>query len=393
MASFLYQDDDYQMFQDAMRRRAGGAPRRFDEYYRCYPMAMMPGPDRPSLNHGGKVFLPASALEKLTRLHIAYPMIFELINGAKEKTTHAGVLEFTAEEGKIYLPTWLMNTLLLEAGDLLQIKSTDLPPGSFIKLQAQSTDFLDISDPKAVLENAFRNFSCLTLGDIFSFEYNDTVYEVAVLEVKPDNNVHGIVTMETDLSVDFAPPKGYEEPTAKRPGAATGTQGGKIHTQGTMAQRINYNAIAPSGSAMNAGEKAASSHFSNEGNRLGNKRTKPASTASTGTSTPVSASGTSTPPSRFTRPPKPNSTNGPQPLRLPKGTLFFGFEYLEPKKRDESGKVVENEGKPKPRFTGMGQTLRGKKVEAKEEDEVVEDAEMGGTKEVKEDKGRRLRDG
>ena len=55
-----------------------------------------------------QVFLPPSALEKLTRLHIEYPMLFELINGAVGgKVTHAGVLEFTAEEGKAYLPQWV----------------------------------------------------------------------------------------------------------------------------------------------------------------------------------------------------------------------------------------------------------------------------------------------
>src|SRR5438046_7672323 len=87
-----------------MRRRG---PSRFDECFRCYPIAMLPGPDRPETNHGGKVFLPPSALDKLTKLHITYPMLFELINGAKETTTHAGVLEFVAEEGKIYLPLWV----------------------------------------------------------------------------------------------------------------------------------------------------------------------------------------------------------------------------------------------------------------------------------------------
>lgn len=91
-----------------LRRMAGGAPARFDEYFRCYPVAMMPGPERESLNHGGKVILPPSALEKLTRLHITYPMMFELINGAQEKVTHAGVLEFVAEEGKIYVPYWVL---------------------------------------------------------------------------------------------------------------------------------------------------------------------------------------------------------------------------------------------------------------------------------------------
>ena len=51
--------------------------------------------------------MPPSALEKLTRLHITYPMLFELLNGQAETHTHAGVLEFVAEEGKVYLPHWV----------------------------------------------------------------------------------------------------------------------------------------------------------------------------------------------------------------------------------------------------------------------------------------------
>lgn len=90
-----------------LHRAAGGVPRRFDEYYRCYPVVMLPGPERENVNHGGKVMMPPSALDKLTRLHITYPMMFELNNGAADKFTHAGVLEFIAEEGKIYLPYWV----------------------------------------------------------------------------------------------------------------------------------------------------------------------------------------------------------------------------------------------------------------------------------------------
>lgn len=61
--------------------------------------------------------LPPSALEKLTRLHIAYPMVFELhaqvqkeVDGVVQQVktkTHAGVLEFIAEEGRVYLPEWV----------------------------------------------------------------------------------------------------------------------------------------------------------------------------------------------------------------------------------------------------------------------------------------------
>lgn len=95
-------------FASALLRRARmTAPQRFDEYLRCYPVVMLPGPERENVNHGGKVIMPPSALDKLTRLHITYPMLFEVINGRQNKLTHAGVLEFIAEEGKIYLPFWV----------------------------------------------------------------------------------------------------------------------------------------------------------------------------------------------------------------------------------------------------------------------------------------------
>ena len=90
-----------------LQQRRGGAMKRFDEYYRCYPTVMLPGPNRDNLNYGGKIIMPPSALEKLTRLHITYPMLFELVNGQEGTHTHAGVLEFIAAEGRVYIPRWV----------------------------------------------------------------------------------------------------------------------------------------------------------------------------------------------------------------------------------------------------------------------------------------------
>jgi ubiquitin fusion degradation protein 1 len=345
------------MYQHAMNQRRGGQLRRFDEYFRCYAIAMMPGPEREDANHGGKIFLPPSALDKLTRLHITYPMLFELINGSKSTQTHAGVLEFTAEEGKIYLPYWLMQTLLLEPGDLLQVKSTDLPLGTFIKLQPQSPDFLEISDPKAVLENAFRNFSCLTKGDIFTFKYNDHVYSIAVVETKPESEKNGICTLETDLSVDFAPPIGYVEPTrnsgTSTPRSVTGglsSQAGTLHPHGTMADAINYAEIAPSATSAAAGAKAVSSHFLGAGQKLASK--KGSKTPTPKASTPIAGNSTNPRSAPIRR------SNGPQPLRLPPGKLFFGYE-IKPVNKKEDG---EDSGpKESVHFAGQGQTLRKKK--------------------------------
>ncbi|KAK0508423.1 hypothetical protein JMJ35_009507 [Cladonia borealis] len=368
------------MYPPGMMGRAGGAHQRFDEYYRCYPVAMLPGPDREHVNHGGKVFMPPSALDKLTRLHITYPMLFELINGAKDTITHAGVLEFIAEEGKIYLPFWMLQTLALEPGDLLQIKSTDLPPGKLIKVQAQSPNFLDISDPKAVLENAFRNYACLTRGDIFTFSYNDTIYEMAVLETKPDTAAKGAISvLETDLEVDFATPLGYEEP--KRPsGTSTPNSmrggvpaGGMLHPQGTMAQAINYASIAPNSDSAAAGAKAVSSNFLLGGQKLNARKGAKAPTPKP--STPVAGTSTNPPPTVVRR------TNGPQPLRLPPGKLFFGYE-VKPVRKTGEKKVEDDETKPK--FQGQGQTLRGgtkrKGADGEEKKDSAPAASGGGQK-------------
>ncbi|KAF1822693.1 UFD1-domain-containing protein [Dissoconium aciculare CBS 342.82] len=359
MAHYYDGTDPMSMYRNAMMAR-GGRPRRFDEYYRCYPIAMMPGPEREAANHGGKMFLPASALDKLTQLHITYPMLFELVNGSKGKSTHAGVLEFTAEEGRCYLPYWLMQTLQLDPGDLLQTKSTDLPPGQFIKLQPQNTNFLDISDPKAVLETAFRNFSCLTLGDVFTFSYNDTVFEIAVLEVKPAGSKNAISVQETDLEVDFAAPVGYQEPQrttgTNTPGSIASTmasKGGMMHAEGTMAQAINYAAIAPSSDT--AANGAASQNFSGAGNRLVTKKGKAAAGAPSASSSAKESSVAI--PGAVGKTISKNR-NGPQPLRLPSGKLFFGYEIKPLRNKDAE---AEAESQKKHHFSGEGQTLRKKK--------------------------------
>lgn len=96
------------------------------------------------------------------------------------------MLEFTAPEGNCYVPFWMMQNLMLEEGGVLSVKNVSLPKATFVKFKRgpaaprkrarargdgaaryrpQSTDFLDISNPRAVLEKQFRTFSCLTVGD------------------------------------------------------------------------------------------------------------------------------------------------------------------------------------------------------------------------------------
>ena len=71
-----------------------------------------------------------------------------------------------ADEGKVYIPYWMMQNLMLEEGGLLAVESASLPVATFAKFQPQSVDFLDLTNPKAVLEARLRNFACLSKGKL-----------------------------------------------------------------------------------------------------------------------------------------------------------------------------------------------------------------------------------
>ena len=43
----------------------------------------------------------------VARLNIVYPMLFKLTNKKGRRYTHCGVLEFVADEGKVYIPHWV----------------------------------------------------------------------------------------------------------------------------------------------------------------------------------------------------------------------------------------------------------------------------------------------
>ena len=85
----------------------------------------MQGPERPEVNRGGKIIMPPSALESLSRLNISYPMLFKIENRAKNRTSHTGVLEFIADEGKVYLPGWMMRNLVLSEERISKEKITE----------------------------------------------------------------------------------------------------------------------------------------------------------------------------------------------------------------------------------------------------------------------------
>ena len=85
---------------------------------------------------------------------------------------------------------------------------------TYSKFRPQQVDFLQISNPKAVLEKHLRSFACLSKGDMISIEYLGRDYEVEIVETKPNDAINII---ECDMNVDFEAPVGYKEPERPLP--------------------------------------------------------------------------------------------------------------------------------------------------------------------------------
>merc|ERR1712226_630857 len=112
----------------------------FNREYKCFSMIITSENPSNERNYGGKILLPASALQTLMSMpNIEYPMMFKLYNSHlssdKEnyRETNAGVLEFTADEQCAILPSWMMNQLNIQSGEVLTVQYTTLPKASFVK--------------------------------------------------------------------------------------------------------------------------------------------------------------------------------------------------------------------------------------------------------------------
>lgn len=190
-------------------------PDHFEQEYACYPVSFV---GREELENGNKILLPQSALSTLARMNVTWPMLFKISNTALSRETHGGVLEFSAEEGTCFIPYWMMKNLLLREGDIIRVQNTSLPKGTYVKLQPVTKDFLEISDHRAVLEYTLRHFAAVTVGDNIVIKHNGRSYEIEIVECLP---APAVSIIETDVQVDFAPPKDYVEPPPRPPKSVT----------------------------------------------------------------------------------------------------------------------------------------------------------------------------
>lgn len=141
--------------------------------------------NKPEIDNGGKCILPQYVFQEISARRTPYPLMFELFFPHNGKTTHVGVLEFTAAEGTAILPEWVMEKFHARRLAHVQFRTVSLPMGNFLRIRPMQKAFIDLTDPKTVLQNHLqRSFVCLTTNDTFTINYAGQVFKIHVMEVR-----------------------------------------------------------------------------------------------------------------------------------------------------------------------------------------------------------------
>lgn len=177
----------------------------------------------PTLREDDKLILPASVLETLERqnaLAVGAPLTFKVVLTAGAGAgafTHAGVAEFTAEEGTVGVPPKVALCLSKAAGlealeqvgnisvsytkldRMPKCAATVQPRGVGFHLDGQNVVNIDL---QKVLERSLQSHATLTEGDWIPVRHEGRSYELVVRTLEPDP---ALCLINTDLEINLLP--------------------------------------------------------------------------------------------------------------------------------------------------------------------------------------------
>ena len=107
-----------------------------------------------------------------------------------------------------HLPVWLMDQLFLEEGAEVIFRNVTLLKGTYMKIQPHKTAFIDLPDPKSVLERELTKYATCFKGDTININHMGVDYLINIVECKPNDQ---ICVVEADINLDFDAPVDYVE--------------------------------------------------------------------------------------------------------------------------------------------------------------------------------------
>ncbi|CAM9980742.1 unnamed protein product, partial [Phaeothamnion confervicola] len=236
----IRQEEEVRRLEEEERRKTGGIT--YKETLRVVS----------ANGEGDKIVLPTSALASLSEQDaIALgPMFFELIvpssgsagggtssDGASSASggacTHAGVLEFAAEEGTVGVPPKVAECLGLgelaaaaetagtaageaatvaavgaagaaagPAAKFVTVKYVRLPRATFARVRPDTVGLSQVSELRGVLEHNLQQHATLTAGDIVAVWHRGRRFRATVTELRPEPQA-SLIDTDVEIEVDL----------------------------------------------------------------------------------------------------------------------------------------------------------------------------------------------
>lgn len=96
-----------------------------------------------------------------------------------------GAIDFRCPNNYAFLPKWMFKSLGLRPRDVVDVRlSTNVPPGSAVRLRPHRSAFINIGNHQAVLETELKHYSALTLGSTIPFDYRGERYYFDVVDLR-----------------------------------------------------------------------------------------------------------------------------------------------------------------------------------------------------------------
>ena len=169
-----------------------------------------------NINYTNKIRLPPSVLksliDKIGEKSLEFPLFFSIKNIITHYSTTCAVHEFSAPEGVCNIPFHIMQDLGVNEGSNIEIQLLCLVSGSFIKLRPHKTEFINLSDPKAVLEKYLSlDYPVVTKGHTIVINHKELNkhFQLDIIDCEPADTIKII---NTDVEVDFVEPLDYVAP-------------------------------------------------------------------------------------------------------------------------------------------------------------------------------------
>ena len=166
------------------------------------------------VKYSNKILLPEETLRSLMKKKYNPPFFFKIENIDMKYGQVCGVQEFSAPPGVVHLPYHIMESIGISEGQHVEIKLASPVKGTYIKIQPHTTSFINLSNPKALLEKVLsEKYPVVTEGHTIAIEYLKKVFYVDIVKTEP---APVIDILNVNLNVDFDKPFDYQEPNTSQ---------------------------------------------------------------------------------------------------------------------------------------------------------------------------------